>query len=359
MNILFISHLGSGVSAGPHWSVPARIKAQTKYDNVMWINATNASLPHYIETGVYHNLSEFRSLSLESFPAPFNKPDVVAFEGFYYVPSSKFAKELRGKGIPYVITPRGSLTRQARHNASRIKKDIAHLLFFDPFLKGARAIQYLTKQEQTDSKSPCKDSYVLPNGFSTPQRVKTSFSQDRIKGIFIGRIDLYHKGLDTLVEAVSSCLQMMKDKQFTIGVYGPKNEDAKKMEQLIAARQLVNIISLKGEIAGEAKENAILDSDVFILPSRFEGHPMGLVEALAYGLPCVVSTGTNMREEIEDADAGWTCYGTTDSLVRALIDVVNERHLFKKKSENAISLAKNYDWDVLAKKFHEKLEELI
>lgn len=359
MNILFISHLGSGISAGPHWSVPARIKAQTKYDNVMWINATNASLPHYIETGVYHNFSEYGKLTLACLPAPFNKPDVVAFEGFYYVPSAKFAKELRKKGVPYVITPRGSLTRQARHNASRIKKDIAHLLFFDPFQKGACAIQYLTKQEQTDSKSPCRNSYVLPNGFSTPQRVKTSFSQDRIKGIFIGRIDLYHKGLDTLVEAVTACSPMMRNYSFTIDVYGPKNEDAKKLEQLITVYQLGDIISLKGEIAGKAKENAILDSDVFILPSRFEGHPMGLVEALAYGLPCVVSRGTNMREEIEAADAGWTCDGTTDSLVRALLDVVNERNLFKKKSENAISLAKNYDWDVLAKKFHEKLEELI
>ena len=200
---------------------------------------------------------------------------------------------------------------------------------------------------------------MLPNGFSSPKTVKSDFSTDQIKGIFIGRIDLYHKGLDNLMGAVKSCSMAMRKSHFSIDIYGPMNDDARKLQQLVAEDNLDDLLALKGEIAGEAKEKAILDSDVFILPSRFEGHPMGLVEALAYGLPCVVSTGTNMREEIDAADAGWTCDGTTDSLVRALIDVVNERNLFKKKSENAVRLAKNYDWDVLAKKFHEKLEELI
>ena len=359
MNILFVSHLGSGVSAGPHWSVPARIKAQTKYDNVLWINTTNASLPHYLDTGVYHDLAEYSKLSLGSLPEPFHKPDVVAFEGFYSAMEAAFAKELKRAGVPYIITPRGSLTRQARHNSSRLKKDIAHLFVFNRFLKNALAIQYLTKQEMLDSISPCEASYVLPNGFVSPQRVKKTFSESSIKGIFIGRIDLYHKGLDTLVEAVSSCTPMMRNYSFTIDVYGPNNEDAKRMEQMLVDKGLERIISLKGEISGEAKENVILDADVFILPSRFEGHPMGLVEALAYGLPCLVSAGTNMREEIETANAGWTCDGTTDSLVRALLDVVNEKNLFKEKSKNAINLAKEYDWDRLASIFHDKLEELL
>ena len=359
MKILFISHLGSGVSAGPHWSVPARIKAQTKYDIVMWVNTTNVPLPHYLETGVYHNLSEYGKLSLDCLPKPFNKPDVVAFEGFYSAMDAAFAKELKRAGVPYIITPRGSLTRQARHNSSRLKKNIAHLFVFNRFLKNAHAVQYLTKQEMLDSTSPCEMSYVLPNGFTTPQRVKTNFSQNCIKGIFIGRIDLYHKGLDTLVEAVSSCMPMMRNYSFTIDVYGPMNEDAKKMEQMLIDKGLENIITLKGEISGDAKENAILDADVFILPSRFEGHPMGLVEALAYGLPCLVSAGTNMKEEIETANAGWACDGTTDSLVRALLDVVNEKNLFKEKSKNAFNLAKEYDWDRLAARFHDKLEELL
>lgn len=359
MNILFISYLGKGVSAGPHWSVPARVKAQTRYDNVLWINTVEAVESQYEDTGVFHTLKEYGRLSLDNLPAPFNHPDIVAFEGFYGLKEPCFARELRKKRIPYIITPRGSLTRQARYNKSRLKKDIAHLLIFDRFQKGASAIQYLTRQEQTDSMSPCKVSYVLPNGFTTPKVVKERFSEESIKCIFIGRIDLYHKGLDFLLEAVSACYSSLKAVGLTIDVYGPSNEDAKKFQQMITEKCMGDIITLKGEIAGEAKQQVLLAADVFILTSRFEGHPMGLIEALAYGLPCLVTTGSNMREEIESANAGWTSDNDAESLTQALFKMVNEKELLPVKSLNALGLAKKYDWDLLAKMFHEKIEELI
>lgn len=359
MNILFVSHLGPGVSAGPHWSVPARVKAQTRYDNVLWVNTVEVTLSHYLETGVYHTISEYDKMSLDCFPKPFNHPDVVAFEGFYGVDEPRFAKELRRKGIPYIITPRGSLTRQARHNGSHLKKDIAHLLMFDGFQRGALAIQYLTRQEQEDSRSPCNASYVLPNGFTAPKMVKQRFLENGIKGIFIGRIDLYHKGLDNLVQAISSCLPLMKKVNFRLDVYGPLNDDAKKLQLMAEEKGVEELVNLKGEISGDAKQQVLLDADVFFLTSRFEGHPMGLVEALAYGLPCLVSTGSNMREEIEVADAGWTCGTDSETLAQALIKMANEKELFEEKSRNALTLAKQYDWDLLAKKFHEKIEELI
>ena len=86
---------------------------------------------------------------------------------------------------------------------------------------------------------------------------------------------------------------------------------------------------------------------------------LGLIEALAYGLPCLVSTGTNMRSEIEVSGAGWTCDASVDSIVNALRKMLSTRESFINKSQNARELAIKYDWRVIAKKFDEEIKKLI
>ena len=49
-----------------------------------------------------------------------------------------------------------------------------------------------------------------------------------------------------------------------------------------------------GAVFGKVKEKVLLDNDFFILTSRLEGHPMALIEALSYGLPCLVTQGSRL-----------------------------------------------------------------
>lgn len=358
MNILFISHLSGRISAGPCWSVPARIKAQAQIDNVYWVNWGDAYLEHWGETGVFHKSTELKCKGLASLPKPFDKPDYVVFEGFYSVDSARFAKELEKKGIPYIINPRGSLTTQARNNKSKLKKNIAHFLWFDRFIKQSSSIQYLTKQEKSDTFVKDHKCFVLPNGFNTPSRTKESFSDTQIKAIFIGRIDIYHKGLDLLIDACAPIANELKGANVKFDIYGPLNADAEKIKSLVIEKGVNDLFELKGEISGSAKENAILESDVFVLTSRFEGHPMGLIEALAYGLPAIVTVGSNMKDEIEHTDAGWACETSEESIRNGLLKMIEDRALYKRKSDNAKSLAARYSWDKLAIGLHDQLVKI-
>lgn len=360
MKILFVSHLSHNIAAGMNWSVPARIKAQEQIDKVLWVNTTKALMPHYKDTQAYNCLADFGGeLSLGVLPTSFRYPDLVVFEGLYFKEYLRLAKELRCGKIPYVIVPRGSMTHQAMHNHSRWKKFFAHLLYFNSFIRHAWRIQYLTQQEATDSTRQFHTPYfIVPNGVTMPAVRKETFSDDGIRAVFIGRLDMYHKGLDVLLDAVRETAEELRKANFTLSVYGPKRYDYQQIADEIDKQGLSDFISLKGEVSGKEKERALLCSDLFVMTSRFEGHPMGLIEALAYGLPCLVTPGTNMAEEIGEADAGWTCEGETAAIKSCLLQAVRERRAFATKGHNARLLAQRYDWDKLAQDFHGEILKL-
>lgn len=360
MKILFISEQEAKISSGMSWSVPARVKAQSKIDDVLWINLQDEYLLHWSEIDVFHTIGEYSKLDLKCLPEEFSRPDVVVFEGFYYMSHVKFAKQLKGANIPYVIVPRCSLTNQALHNHAWLKKWIAHKLFFNNYIRGAWKIQYLTQQEADDSVANFKTPYIIiPNGFDTPKESKREFSNGCVHATFIGRLDIYQKGLDILLDALTDLHDDLRQVKFTLSIFGPQNLDCHKIEKEISKRKIDDIVFLYNAIGGEDKKKALLDTDIFVLTSRFEGHPMGLIEALAYGLPCLVTPGSNMATEIKEADAGWICEGNVESIKHTILMAIKDRHLYEKKGMNAKNLAKIYDWDKLALDFHNEISSLI
>ena len=361
MNILFISHIDPNPSHGLSWSVPSRVKAQMEFDNVLWVNSCTGSLPHWKAVPCFHELQEYGKLNLKNMPSPFNHPDVVVFEGFYNDINEVFVGlDLSKKQIPYIIVPRSALTYQAYNNHAWLKKRIAHFLFYNRFISKSLAIQYLTNQEKIDSEKIFnKASFVIPNGFNTPKCHKEHFNDQGLNAIFIGRLDIHQKGLDVLIGALSKIKEELVANNFRLTIYGPAKADYTKLLALIESYKLNSIVSLGGETTGAAKEEVILNSDLFVLTSRFEGHPMGLIEALAYGLPSFVTKGSNMMDEIVSTNSGWGANLTEESIADTILDIIKERGELKQKSENAIKLAREYRWSSLAEKFHNELISLL
>lgn len=354
MIILFVSHLSTNIAAGLNWSVPMSVKAQQAYDEVLWVNTTNVEMPHWKEVKAFHHLAEYgERLTLQLLPEPFLHPDLVVFEGLYFREYVSFSKELKQASIPYIIVPRSSLTYQALHNHARIKKWFAHKLLFDRFIKNAWNIQYLTQKEADDSTRQFRTSYyILPNGVNLPKLTKTSFSRDRIHAVFIGRLDMYQKGLDLLLHAVAQCQDQLRKAHFSLSIYGPQRYDHVIIKQWINDHGIADIVQANDEITGEEKKKVLLQSDFFVLTSRFEGHPMGLLEALSYGLPCMVTPGSNMYDEVRDHKAGWTCEENIESMVNTLLDIISHTASFSEKGAHARELSKAYNWDTIAQRFH-------
>ena len=360
MKVLIVSHLFNDIASGPSWSVPSYAESLSELDEVLWVNTIEETMPHWEKVSCFHKLSEFGKLRLSSLYGSVVCPDIVIFQGFNFLEHARFARDLRHNNIPYIIVPRGSLAHDAIHNHAWFKKWIAHKLLLNRYVKNAAAIQYLTREEKWESGNYWNtNDFILGNGFSN-DRVKSVFSKDCIKGLFIGRLDMYHKGIDILIEAVERVADKMRQNHFSIDFYGPEKYDYVKIKDIISSKRLNDILYVSGPIAGEDKTDALLNADLFVLTSRFEGHPMGLIEALSYGLPTMVTIGSNMMEKIKTHNAGWVAEkNDKESLALCIERIIAEKNELATKGANARKLSMEYDWRTNALQLHHVLERII
>ena len=183
-----------------------------------------------------------------------------------------------------------------------------------------------------------------------PNRNKVSFRDTGRKLTYIGRLDAYHKGLDLLVDAVALSAEFMRTHDAKLYIYGPDHHGRyAHVESMITKKDVSDLIILNHEISGQKKEDVLLDSDIFVQTSRFEGMPMGILEALSYGLPCLVTTGTTLGDFINENDAGWVADTDAQSIFECIVQAITpEQSLNNKSSLARNSIRKNFTWEQIS-----------
>lgn len=356
MNILFITEMKDLPFAGTRYSVPRQIESIAKIANVCWLNINKETIEEWENLPYYYSMKNMKCNSIDCLKEPFNKPDIIIFEEYYIYRNFSFIRDVYKKKIPYVIVPRSQLTRQC-YERRKLKKIIGNILFYNKFKNKAASVQFLTEDEKNDSK--CRytaDSFVVPNGLATDESLrKRQFPSGKIKVVFIGRMDVNQKGLDYLFDAI---LMLSKEdrQRFQFDLYGNIQHD--DITSYIKG-ELTSCVKYHGEIYGEDKAKVLADADFFILTSRFEGLPMGLLEALNYSLPCIISRGTNMVDVVNESKCGFTCETNTLEIKDCLENVLHGDYDYSEMSENAYKLSLKYNWDSIAKKTLKELERII
>lgn len=354
MTILHVAKTTGDMCSGVQVVVPQHIDAQSKYATVGCVNLTNVKLSDNVPQFIYD-----KDLKIGNLPPPFNKPDVVVFHECYCFEYLKIAKQLNKLQVPYIILPHGELSREAQKK-KHIKKLAANILFFNRFAKRAAAIQCLSDRELETTKFN-KHKFVGTNGVNMPDMRKETFSDKGLKLLYIGRLDAFHKGLDILLEAVGKSKETFLENYVTLEIYGPdKLGRFAHLEELVKENDVGDVVSLNREIFGEEKLNKLLEADVFVQTSRFEGMPLGILEALSLGVPCLVTEGTTLRNFVEDGNAGWGAETNVDGVCRAFERIIAEKGQLKEKSENAVKIVKdNFVWDAIAADTVEKYKNAI
>ena len=96
----------------------------------------------------------------------------------------------------------------------------------------------------------------------------------------------------------------------------------------------------------------MVDSKIFILSSHSENFGMSVVEAIACGLPVIISNNVAIFDEIRKNDAGIVTENNPEDIAYNVKILLENEELRKKLSRNALNLIyKNYDINEVSKKF--------
>ncbi|MFN3476673.1 MAG: glycosyltransferase [Candidatus Methylomirabilales bacterium] len=222
----------------------------------------------------------------------------------------------RRRGVPYIVTPWGMLDSYALRK-SPWKKRIYGLLLERRNLRGARAIHFGSAEEQRRAfvfnlQVP---TFIAPSGLDLAEfamlpplgafRRRYPETVGKRLILFLGRLG-WIKGLDLLIRAFGLLAQEQDDVH--LAIVGP--EDGRfqgygaKLRQRLHEEGVLHRTTFTGMLVGETKLAALRDSDLFVLPSYSENFGMAALEAMACGVPVVVSREVGLAADIGEAGAG-------------------------------------------------------
>ena len=244
--------------------------------------------------------------------------------------------------------PHGCLSKAALR-IKPFKKHLALSLFFRHQIKKAFAIQCLNIKEKENLFLQSKRCILLPNGIDLKNDIESKTSNKKI--LFIGRKDIEIKGIDLLLSACKKAKNALVKNKISIYLYGVDVKESESFINLyIKNNDLERIVYNCGPAFNAAKDKLFRSFDFFILTSRTEGQPTALLEAFSYGLPVIITKGTNFSEVVEASNSGIVCDNNVDSIAKALECVCSfSKEYIKTLSKNSLNLSLNYDWMTVSK----------
>ena len=162
--------------------------------------------------------------------------------------------------------------------------------------------------------------------------------------VFVGSLEQLYKGPDVLLRAVARCRERGLDVHLRIVGDGRQRE---RLERLSCELRIRDSVTFVGALpAGEAIERELLEADLFVLPSRTEGLPRALIEAMACGCPCVSTHVGGVPELLSDEDL--VPAGDETALSVKISEVLRAPERLKQMSERNLRRAADFVERVLA-----------
>jgi glycosyltransferase involved in cell wall biosynthesis len=278
--------------------------------------------------------------------------DVLDMHGIWSWSVGALADAFHIHRKPYVLTPHGAMTRYDWRKG-RWKRALFYRLKLSDVWNLADAVRFLSKGEEEQSYYPAHGrSAVVPNGVDlepmptvqqrTAARQQLGIAADSQVLLFLGRIT-HQKGVKEIVAAFEVAAQQLPN--LRLYLVGPA--EGRYGEEVLAQIQQSPVhdrIVAPGAVFGDARNAYFRAADVFITLSHNEGLSLAHLEALAHGLPMVLTASSNL-DQLETYGAGIFTTHDPKQVAQDIVKLMADPATLAVASVQAQRLiAENFSW---------------
>ena len=269
------------------------------------------------------------------------KPDIIHTHLYalqYVMPASWLAK------IPHKVHTVHSIASKELRFSRRVLHFICyHFCSVKPVAVSAQIQQSIVKHYRLNK----KNVPTIPNGIDlqAPIRKESYHLGEKIKILHIGRFEP-EKNHRVLISAFGKLKAIFPNTELYLVGDGSLFREIQSVVELRNLSDSVKFCGLVDDIY------ALMPTcDIFVLPSKWEGMPLTIIEAMACAMPIVASRTGGVPDLIESGISGLLCQPTAESLFQALQKMILSEHLRQTCAEQAFRNCARYSSEEMAKKY--------
>lgn len=293
--------------------------------------------------------------------------DLVNIHSLFLYPQYAAWRAATKAGRPYVVTPHGALDPYLRRRG-RVRKAATDYLWQRRMLEGAAALQVATDDEASliQDIAPGVLRLVLPLGIhveafrrpADPRAFRKAHLGDSEAPVVLalGRL-ARKKGLDILVRALAR-LDARPDAVLVLA--GPDDEGLEpKLRALARELGIADRVFFPGMLFEDQRLEALAAATVWALPSHTENFAIAALEALAAGVPVIVSPAVNLAPLLREGSAAVVAAATPEAFATSIGELLASPERRSSLSAAGRSFADDYDWRIVAAQTARAYESLL
>ena len=189
------------------------------------------------------------------------------------------------------------------------------------------------------------DVFIIPSGvdiekYQCPDNTENTGA---FVLLFVGH-EFERKGLEVLINSL-----LKLPEKIVLKVVGGRGSSINLYKDLVNEQKLQNRVIFLGSVS--MLEDSYLSSNLFVLPSIYEGLPLVCLESMASGLPNLVTHVGGMKDLVIDRKNGFFVERDPKSIANKVLELYSNPELYQAMRNNARATALDYSWDNIGQQY--------